>query len=201
MPEKQGWSSPIFCYLIGRKINVEPEKIQQGEVWFNVKGRDLCFFKKDFSVITGLSLICHSSRGAETHKQAFSQIAENHSSGFVRLFFIQNETFSIHGASIRRSLKITDVGPVPCSAEDRVKVALLLIVHMFLLGNQNIHFIDEDLWRLVDNLSYFNKVSWGERLYLGTFDKTQKAYEFPSEKEAPPEQPSIKPQGIPQVLV
>ncbi|KAI3896966.1 hypothetical protein MKW92_049286, partial [Papaver armeniacum] len=61
---------------------------------------------------------------------------------------------------------------------------------MFLLGHQDIHGIEEDLWDLVDNLSEFNKYPWAERVYEATIPKRENAFKS-----------YIKPKLMTQVLV
>ncbi|MCL7048349.1 hypothetical protein MKW94_027870 [Papaver nudicaule] len=103
-----------------------------------------------------------------------------------------------------------DVEPRPCEAEVRVKVALLYVVHMFLLGNQDTLQIEADTWHLVDNLSLFNKFPWAERVYKATIEKSDTAFKSQikteSEKEkktqmSSDDMPTVKPKGMPHVLV
>ncbi|KAI3904152.1 hypothetical protein MKW98_021738, partial [Papaver atlanticum] len=97
-----------------------------------------------------------------------------------------------------------DVEPVPCPVEDRVKVALLYVVNMFLLGTQYIHGIADDLWHLVENLSEFNNYPWGERVYKATLFQSDSAIKSQMKKETDGNiisKPTVNPKGMPQVLV
>ncbi|KAI3974660.1 hypothetical protein MKX01_029650, partial [Papaver californicum] len=49
-----------------------------------------------------------------------------------------------------------EIDLVPCEVNDREKVTLVYVVNMFLLGRQDIHGVEKDMWYLVDNLSEFN---------------------------------------------
>ncbi|KAI3863701.1 hypothetical protein MKW98_031293, partial [Papaver atlanticum] len=103
-----------------------------------------------------------------------------------------------------RKTRYKDVEPVLCLVEDRVKVALLYVVNMFLLGTQDIHGIVDDLWHLVDNLSEFNNYPWGERVYKATLFQSDSAIKSQMKKGTAGNmisKPTVKPKGMPQVLV
>ncbi|KAI3881148.1 hypothetical protein MKX03_010161 [Papaver bracteatum] len=100
-----------------------------------------------------------------------------------------------------RSKTFREKEPVECPAGDRVKVALLLIVHVFLFGRQLKDQVDKEHWPLVENLKHFNTFPWGAKSYALLFEKTQTAFVRQVEKKKPQKLCSLKPGGIPQALV
>ncbi|MCL7045084.1 hypothetical protein MKW94_019488 [Papaver nudicaule] len=226
MPAKQKWSAAVFCFLMSRRINVEPERRTDDEIWFNIQesNRELCFRKEDFALISGLNFRQLSDRDFIV-PAGKSKLMEKHfprkkkTKGMDLYDFLIFKTVACNrddkkypgSDKMNRRRKIyINKEPVPCEAADRVKVALIYVVHMFLLGKQDIHYIDADLWHLVENLSDFNNYPWGERVYKSTFCKSVSAFDFQIKKIAKNEQQehprgvvvqSVKPQGMPQVLV
>ncbi|KAI3966567.1 hypothetical protein MKW92_045580 [Papaver armeniacum] len=142
-----------------REICVGPEQTREGEVWFRVEGKDLCFCKADFKAVTGLPF---KESGEEIELKGVSHLKKKHFEDFKKgagADALRNPILS--GKSKKRSRKFRKREPVPCSSDERVKVALLLMVHVFILGCQLQHKVEDQDWLSVENLEHFNRIPWG----------------------------------------
>ncbi|KAI3961415.1 hypothetical protein MKW92_032485 [Papaver armeniacum] len=106
-------------------------------------------------------------------------------------------------ASVRKkSTKVEAKKRGKVNVDDRVKVALLYVVHRFIYGHQDIIGVEETTWGLVEDFDEFNNYHWGDVAYNQTFEKTHKAYEFQmTGVDKPKRQRGIHPQGMAGVLV
>ncbi|XP_026447617.1 uncharacterized protein LOC113348127 [Papaver somniferum] len=75
------------------------------------------------------------------------------------------------------------------------------MVHVFILGSQLQHKVDDQDWLSVENIEDFNRIPWGEKSYVLCFENTQKAIKYKNDKEDPTTELSLKPRGLPQALV
>ncbi|KAI3878023.1 hypothetical protein MKW98_008300 [Papaver atlanticum] len=108
-----------------------------------------------------------------------------------------------------RKKKIVKVGTkerMKLNAVDRVKLALVYVVHRFIYGHQDITGIEAIIWHLVEDFVKFNNYPWGHVGYKQTFEKTHTAFVYQMNKYQnaavkPTKLPSIHPQGMPGVLV
>ncbi|KAI3852236.1 hypothetical protein MKW92_014607 [Papaver armeniacum] len=103
-------------------------------------------------------------------------------------------------ASVRKkSTKVEARKRGKVNVDDRVKVALLYVVHRFIYGHQDITGVEETTWGLVEDFDEFNNYHWGDVAYNQTFEKTHKAYEFQmTGVDKPKRQRGIHPQGMPK---
>ncbi|KAI3853164.1 hypothetical protein MKX03_016803 [Papaver bracteatum] len=61
---------------MSRVIRVEKEKKKEGEVWFSVEGRDLCFCKEDYKEVTSLSFE-HSVEEFDSQKEVLNLLTKH----------------------------------------------------------------------------------------------------------------------------
>ncbi|KAI3959375.1 hypothetical protein MKW98_018965 [Papaver atlanticum] len=89
-PEEKGQKSskqPKKRKRAKKKVPVEveetgPEQTQEGEVWFRVEGKDLCFCKTDFKEVTGLPF---KDSGEENELKGVSNLKKKHFVGFKKV--------------------------------------------------------------------------------------------------------------------
>lgn len=201
IPKDQNWCSPIFNFLFSRLIKAEPEKTKDGEIWFRIFDQEICFGKREFAAISGLSI--------RRPGEAF--VPPNQRSILMDKHFTKEDEL-ITGMRVKKFLlgdtvtkEVVEEGevtkdPVKVNAEDRAKAALLWVVQCFVYGNLPNVGIELETWHLVDNLVEFNKIPWGERAYEIFVEKTVKAYANFAEKH-PTLKPNVKPHGMAHVLV
>ncbi|KAI3894053.1 hypothetical protein MKW92_026071 [Papaver armeniacum] len=152
VPEDSKFSGTIVRFLLSREIQMDDKP---DEMHFKVGEKLLHFGKREFALITGLSFkkpekaFVYSTNLPTLMRTHFPN--QNHVSGseVKALLFKNNST---------------------CPSLDRVKLALLLVVHNFLMSHQNGDPINMNYWHLVDDLEEFNKYPWGEV----TFDRITK---------------------------
>ncbi|RZC76285.1 hypothetical protein C5167_000414 [Papaver somniferum] len=125
------------------------------EMHFKVGGKVLHFGKREFALITGLSF----------KKPEKDFISPPNSSSLMRTYFPNQNRVS--GSKVKDLLSKRNS---TCSSLDKVKLALLLVVHKFLMGRPDRDTINISYWHLVDDLEEFNKYPWGE----ATFGKIAK---------------------------
>lgn len=227
MPPEQSWSATLFAYIMSREVDypAEPGKEvvkvdrkakgedsedeseeEYSETWFRVcdktdgfgkvndpkkkclhpSDRDLCFGKREFAFITGLSF--------RKPEKAF-KCPEGPS--ILQTKFFANIS-CVKGFHLRTFIYNKDTD---CSAEERVKVALLFFVHLFLLGHAVDHTIERKFWHLVDNLQEFNQYPWGEVVYGRTIAKNRRKLHFQTTRYPENLKVTIKSVGLPQALV
>ncbi|RZC63378.1 hypothetical protein C5167_025144 [Papaver somniferum] len=91
IPEKQSWSSAIFCFLMSRQIEVEPERRQNEKMYFRVADKELCFQKTDFALISGLSFRDFRDRTLDVDSQSASQSGASRDSKLRKKYFSKNK--------------------------------------------------------------------------------------------------------------
>ncbi|KAI3850907.1 hypothetical protein MKX03_034968, partial [Papaver bracteatum] len=64
------------------EIRVGPEQTREGEVWFRVEGKDLCFCKADFKAVTGLPF---KESGEEIELKGVSHLKKKHFDDFKKV--------------------------------------------------------------------------------------------------------------------
>ncbi|KAI3881150.1 hypothetical protein MKX03_010163, partial [Papaver bracteatum] len=64
------------------EIRVGPEQTWEGEVWFRVEGKDLCFCKADFKEVTGLPF---KETGEEIELKGVSHLKKKHFEDFKKV--------------------------------------------------------------------------------------------------------------------
>ncbi|KAI3883693.1 hypothetical protein MKW92_038819 [Papaver armeniacum] len=149
VPEDSKFSGTILHFLLSREIHVDDKP---DEMHFKVGGKILHFGKREFALITGLSF--------KKPQKAFVSPADP--SSLMRTYFPNQDR--IIGSKVKALLSKKN-STLP--SLDRVKLALLLVVHRFLMGRQDSDIINIVFWHLVDDLEEFNKYPWGEV----TFDR------------------------------
>ncbi|KAI3914665.1 hypothetical protein MKX01_008024 [Papaver californicum] len=125
------------------------------EMHFKVGGKILHFGKREFALITGLSF----------KKPEKTFVSPANPPSLMRTHFPNHNSVSASKVKALLSKKNSN-----CPSLDRVKLALLLVVHNFLMSRQDRDPISIRYWHLVDDLEEFNKYPWGEV----TFDRITK---------------------------
>ncbi|XP_026412868.1 uncharacterized protein LOC113308622 isoform X2 [Papaver somniferum] len=186
VPEDSKFSGTIVHFLLSREIDMDDKP---DEMHFKVGGKLLHFGKREFALITGLSF--------KKPKKAF--VYSTDPSSLMRTHFPNQNHVS---ASKVKALLFKKNST--CPSLDRVKFALLLVVHNFLMSCQDADPIKNDYWYVVDNLEEFNKYPWGEV----TFDRIKKwrlrtrlHYHANKEISGAGRKPAYKVVGIPHALM
>ncbi|XP_026412068.1 uncharacterized protein LOC113307826 [Papaver somniferum] len=152
VPEDSKFSGSVVHFLLSREIHMDDKP---DEMHFKVGGKVLHFGKREFALITGLSF----------KKPEKDFISPPNSSSLMRTYFPNQNRVS--GSKVKDLLSKRNS---TCSSLDKVKLALLLVVHKFLMGRPDRDTINISYWHLVDDLEEFNKYPWGE----ATFGKIAK---------------------------
>ncbi|XP_026415148.1 uncharacterized protein LOC113310636 isoform X2 [Papaver somniferum] len=144
VPDDSKFSGTIVHFLLSREIQLDdkPEKMH-----FKVGGKVLHFGKREFALITGLSF----------NKSEKFFISSLNPSSLMRKHFPNQDHVS--ASEVKDLLSKNNSA---CPSLDRVKLALLLVVHNFLMSRQYRQAINISYWHLVDDLEEFNKYPWGE---------------------------------------
>ncbi|KAI3969305.1 hypothetical protein MKX01_007345 [Papaver californicum] len=144
VPADSVFSGTVVHFLLAREIHVDDKP---DEMHFMVGEKVLHFGKREFALITGLSF--------KKSEKAF--ISPANPSSLLRTHFPNQNRVS--GSEVKSLLSKKNS---TCPFLDRVKLALLLVVHNFLMGRPVRDTINIRYWHLVDNLEEFNKYPWGE---------------------------------------
>ncbi|KAI3894048.1 hypothetical protein MKW92_026066, partial [Papaver armeniacum] len=152
VPDDSKFSSTIVHFLLSREIHVDGKP---DEMHFKVGGKVLHFGKRELALITGLSF--KKSENAFASPSNPSSLMKTHFPNQRRVSALKVKALLIRKKST-------------CPSLDRVKLALLLVVHNFLMSRQDRDTIEIGHWHLVDDLEEFNKYPWGEV----TFDRITK---------------------------
>ncbi|KAI3878243.1 hypothetical protein MKX03_005072 [Papaver bracteatum] len=144
VPADSKFSSTIVHFLLSREIHMDGKP---DEMHFKVGGKILHFGKREFALITGLSF--------KKPEKAFVSPANPPS--LMRTHFPNQNHIS--GSEVKDLLSKRNP---TCPSLDRVKLALLLVVHRFLMSHQDRDAMSISYWHLVDHLEEFNKYPWGE---------------------------------------
>ncbi|XP_026415155.1 uncharacterized protein LOC113310637 isoform X4 [Papaver somniferum] len=183
VPEDSKFSGTIVHFLLSREIHMDDKP---DEMHFKVGGKLLHFGKREFALITGLSF--------KKPQKAFVYSANLPS--LMRTHF-PNHNF-VSASKVKALLFKKNSS---CPFIDRVKLALLLVVHNFLMGREDRDGINIDYWHLVDDLDEFNKYPWGEI----TFERITKfrlplLYQANKKNSGAGGKPAYKVVGIPHAL-
>ncbi|RZC82216.1 hypothetical protein C5167_045006 [Papaver somniferum] len=144
VPDDSKFSGTIVHFLLSREIQLDDKP---DEMHFKVGGKVLHFGKREFSLITGLSF----------KKSGKDFISSLNPSALMKKHFPYQDRVS--ASEVKALLSKNNSA---CPSLDRVKLALLLVVHNFLMSRQYRQAINISYWHLVDDLEEFNKYPWGE---------------------------------------
>ncbi|KAI3894054.1 hypothetical protein MKW92_026072, partial [Papaver armeniacum] len=144
VPDDSKFSGTIVHFLLSREIQLDDKP---DEMHFKVGGKVLHFGKREFALITGLSF----------NKSEKDFISSLNPSSLMRKHFPNQDRVS--ASEVKDLLSKNNSA---CPSLDRVKLALLLVVHNFLMSRQYRQAINISYWHLVDDLEEFNKYPWGE---------------------------------------
>ncbi|XP_026412409.1 uncharacterized protein LOC113308141 isoform X1 [Papaver somniferum] len=164
VPADSKFSSTIVHFLLSREIHIDGKP---DEMHFKVGGKILHFGKREFALITGLSF--------KKPEKAF--VSPRNPSSLMRTHFPNQNHIS--GSEVKDLLSKRNP---TCPSLDRVKLALLLVVHRFLMSHQDRDAINIRYWHLVDNLEEFNKYPWGE-VAFNRLKKSRSALLYQANKE------------------
>ncbi|KAI3914663.1 hypothetical protein MKX01_008022 [Papaver californicum] len=184
VPADSKCSSTIVHFLLSREIHMDDKP---DEMHFKVGGKILHFGKREFALITGLSF----------KKPEEDFVYPPNPSSLMRTHFPNQNRVS--GSKVKALLsKKKSTFP----SLDRAKLALLLVVHRFLMGRPDSKTINISYWHLVDDLEEFNKYPWGEV----AFDRITKSrspllYQANKENGGADREPSYKLVGIAHALL
>ncbi|KAI3844788.1 hypothetical protein MKX03_003432, partial [Papaver bracteatum] len=184
VPDDSKFSGTIVHFLLSREIQLDDKP---DEMHFKVGGKVLHFGKREFALVTGLSF----------KKSGNGFISSLNPSSLMRKHFPNQDRVS--GSEVKALLSRNNSA---CPSLDRVKLALLLVVHNFLMSRQYKQAINIGYWHLVDDLEEFNKYPWGEV----TFARIKKfrlplIYQANKENSGAGGEPSYTVVGIAHALV
>lgn len=148
---KEGKSaSKLLFSLMSRQITMP--NAPDHEVWFDIGGQCIRMSYGDYALVTGLLF------GSST----FDLSAGHDSSGRGHYMRFTN------GVPIRVNellKKFTDAVVDHAYQEDYLKVANILVLHLFVLGFEERKKIDQWVWVLSDDLDGWNVFPWGSYSY------------------------------------
>ncbi|XP_026415153.1 uncharacterized protein LOC113310637 isoform X2 [Papaver somniferum] len=164
VPADLKYSGTILHFLLSREIHVDDKP---DEMHFKVGGKILHFGKREFALVTGLSF-------KKPEKDFVSPLK---SSSLMWTHFPNQ--YRVTGLQVKALLFKKNS---TCPSQDRVKLALLLVVHRFLMGCPDRDAINISYWHLVDDLEEFNKYPWGEATF-GRLTKFRSPLLYQANKE------------------
>ncbi|KAI3894787.1 hypothetical protein MKX03_023582, partial [Papaver bracteatum] len=154
VPADSKFSGTILHFLLSRQIHMNDKP---DEMRFKVGGKVLHFGKREFALTTGLSF--------RKSEKAF--VSPKNPPSLMRTYFPNPDCMKASKVNASKVKALLSDKNSTRSSLDRVKLALLLCVHHFLMGRADKDSINISYWHLVDDLDEFNKYPWGE----GTFDR------------------------------
>lgn len=203
IPNDQNWCGPLFNFMFSRLIKAEPARTEDGEMWFRIFDMEICFTKREYAAISGLSIrkpdtpFVPPTKVSRLMDEYFS--TDKKIDGKALLIFLETTVAEDAKQVVKEGEATKQIRKV--NAEDRAKVVLLWVVQRFVYGYLPEVKVVGEAWYLVDNIEEFNKFPWGEKSYEIFHKKTLQAYaKFAKNKPAVPF-PNVKPQGMAQVLV
>ncbi|XP_026428075.1 uncharacterized protein LOC113323945 [Papaver somniferum] len=164
VPAESKYSGTILHFLLSREIHVDDKP---DEMHFKVGGKILHFGKREFALVTGLSF-----------KKPEKDFVPPPKSSSLMWTHFPNQ-YRVTGLEVKALLFKKNS---TCPSLDRVKLALLLVVHRFLMGCPDRDAINISYWHLVDDLEEFNKYPWGEATF-GRLTKFRSPLLYQANKE------------------
>ncbi|KAM3249526.1 hypothetical protein P3L10_011296 [Capsicum annuum] len=157
-PEYMKFNRQLVHYAL--LFQVEPDN-KLHEMWFNIG-------LKEFSLITGLNCGCYPRdsryvKAMEGGEAFFKKIVKKRSGNAKRLLKL------IRGGRLDK--------------EDKFKCCLVWFVHCILLARDLSKIVDIDTIKMVDNLGFFEKYSWGKESFSLTLDYLKKQIDFNRQKK------------------
>ncbi|KAM3356850.1 hypothetical protein P3S68_023564 [Capsicum galapagoense] len=165
LPEHMKFNRQLVYYAL--LFQVEPNN-KLHEMWFNINDMPACFGLKEFSLIIDLNCGCYRRdsryvKAMEEGEAFFKKIVKKRSGNAKRLLKL------IRGGRLDK--------------EDKFKCCFVWFVHCILLARDLSKTVDIDTIKMVDNLGFFEKYSWGKESFSLTLDYLKKQIDFNRQKK------------------